>query len=68
MSDYILGYLFKWKDYINYFHEEMVVDNNNTIFVIETNLGCLRSPREESVSLFGKNKYIYTMYCEGQCP
>jgi hypothetical protein len=46
----------------------MVVDKNNTIFIIETNLGCLRSPTEEMVSLFGKNKHIYTMYCEGYCP
>jgi hypothetical protein len=64
MSDYILGCLFKWKDSIKYFHEEMVVDKNNTIFVNETNLGCFRSPREEIVSLFGKNKHIYAMYCE----
>jgi len=46
----------------------MVVDNNNRIFVIETNLGCLRSPREETVSLFGNNKYISIMCCEGCCP
>jgi hypothetical protein len=43
----------------------MSVDKNNMIFVIETNLGCLRSPREEIVLLFGKNKHMNTMYSEG---
>jgi hypothetical protein len=37
----------------------MVVDKNTTIFVIETNVGCLRSPREEIVSLYEKNKHVY---------